>query len=64
MDQEGKLWNMFLDLVTVPDGRATTIVAAIKGVLQKKNIPTHKLFGLGTDGAAVMTGQVKPVLFI
>ena len=57
MDQEGKLWSVFLDLVTVPDGRSNTIVVAFKGVLQKKNFPTHKLFGLGTYGAAVMTHQ-------
>lgn len=34
-DQQGKLWSMFLGLVTEPDGTANTIVAAIKGVLQK-----------------------------
>ncbi|XP_030634874.1 natural resistance-associated macrophage protein 2-like [Chanos chanos] len=34
MDQEGKLWRMFLDPVMVRDGTANTIVAAVKGVLQ------------------------------
>ena len=32
-------------------------VAAIKEVLHKKRIPTKRLYGLGTDGAAVMTGM-------
>jgi len=32
-------------------------VAAIKEVLHKKNVPTNTLYGLGTDGAAVMTGK-------
>jgi len=44
-------------MISVPDGKAKTIVAAIKGVLLKKGIPTAKLYGLGTDGAAVMTGK-------
>lgn len=57
MDQKGQLWSIFLDLLSVPDGRAATLVSAIKNVLQVKNIPTQKLFGLGTDGAAVMTGM-------
>lgn len=57
MDNEGQLFSQFLDLVNVSDGKAGTIVAAIKEVLHKKNVPTHKLYGLGTDGAAVMTGK-------
>lgn len=32
----------------------------IKEVLHKKGIPTERLYGLGTDGAAVMTGMCKP----
>lgn len=48
---------MFLDLVTVPDGRANSIVAAIKGCSRKINIPRYELFGLRTDGTAVMTGM-------
>ena len=57
MDKEGQLFSQFLDLVNVIDGKADTIVAAIKEVLHKKKIPTQRLFGLGTDGAAVMTGM-------
>ena len=57
MDKEGKVVNQFLDLVTVPDGKADTIVSAVKKVLLEKGIPTERLYGLGTDGAAVMTGN-------
>lgn len=48
--------NQFLDIVSVSDGKADTIVSAIKAVLLKKNVPTDKLYGIGTDGAPVMTG--------
>ena len=58
LDNEGLVFNQFLDIVSVPDGRADTIVTAIKTVLMNKNMPTEKLYGIGTDGAAVMTGQV------
>lgn len=57
MDNEGQLHSQFLDLVSVADGKAATIVAAIKDVLHKNKVPTERLFGLGTDGAAVMTGM-------
>jgi hypothetical protein len=39
------------------DGKADTIVSAVKTDLLKKGIPTEKLYGLGTDGAADMTGN-------
>lgn len=45
----------FLDLVPIADGKADTIVTAVKNVILKKGLPTEKLYGLGTDGAAVMT---------
>ncbi|RXN12206.1 zinc finger protein 862-like [Labeo rohita] len=61
MDKEGKTFNQFLDLVSVPDGKADTIVSAVKKVLLEKGIPTERLYGLGTDGAAVMTGRVNGV---
>ncbi|CAM4537109.1 unnamed protein product [Leuciscus chuanchicus] len=50
MDKKGKAFNQFLDRVTVPDGKADTMC-----------IPTERLYGLGTDGAAVMTGRVNGV---
>ena len=57
LDKEGHVYNLFLDLVSVMDGKADTIVSAVKTDLLKKGIPTEKLYGLGTDGAAVMTGN-------
>ncbi|XP_034085010.1 uncharacterized protein LOC117554649 isoform X7 [Gymnodraco acuticeps] len=56
LDKEGCVFNHFLDLVTLEDGKADSVVAAIKSVLQKKELPVDRLYGLGTDGAAVMTG--------
>ncbi|KAI4821076.1 hypothetical protein KUCAC02_029027 [Chaenocephalus aceratus] len=45
LDKEGCVFNHFLDL----------------SVLQKKELPVDKLYGLGTDGAAVMTGRLNGV---
>ncbi|KAI9516401.1 hypothetical protein NQZ68_015902 [Dissostichus eleginoides] len=46
-------------MVTLEDGKADSVVAAIKNVLQnvlqKKELLVDRLYGLGTDGAAVMT---------
>ncbi|KAK7141431.1 hypothetical protein R3I93_010952 [Phoxinus phoxinus] len=61
IDKEGLVFNHFLDLVSIADGKADTIVAAVKNVILKKGLPTEKLYGLGTDGAAVMTGRVNGV---
>ena len=36
MNAEGQLYSQFLDLVHVTDGKADSIVTAIKGVLDKK----------------------------
>lgn len=57
LDKEGCVFNHFLDLVTLEDGKADGVVAAIKSVLQKKELLVDRLYGLGTDGAAVMTGM-------
>lgn len=57
LDREGKLYCHFLALVPIADGKADTIVAAVMEVVTKKEIPTHLIFGLGTDGAVVMTGS-------
>ncbi|KAK0156134.1 Zinc finger protein 862 [Merluccius polli] len=61
LDKEGQVYNQFLDLVSVMDRKADTIVSAVKTVLLKKGIPTENLYGLGTDGAAVMTGRLNGV---
>ncbi len=39
------------------DGKADSIVAAIKTVRQKKDLPVDTIHGLGTDGAAVITAE-------
>ncbi len=57
MDAEGQLYSQFLDLVHITDGKADSIVAAMKEVLHTKKVPTQKLYGLAADGAAVMTGM-------
>ena len=49
MDKEGQVYNQFLNLVSVMDGKADTIVSAVITVLLKKGIPTEKLYGLGAD---------------
>ncbi|KAK5925732.1 hypothetical protein CgunFtcFv8_018231 [Champsocephalus gunnari] len=54
MDTHGLLYSQCVDLVTVSDGRADTIVKALRRILTEKNIPPQRMYGLGTDGAAVM----------
>ena len=44
-------------MVPLNDGKADTIAEAIREVIAVKAIPTDRIFGLGTDGAAVMTGK-------
>lgn len=64
LDKEGLVFNQFLDIVTVSDGKADTIVTAVKAVLQNKQVPTEKLCGLGTDGAAVMAGMILSLFHV
>ncbi|KAK0135006.1 Zinc finger protein 862 [Merluccius polli] len=61
LDQEGKLCCHFLALVPIQDGKADSIVGAVREVVEKKEIPPHLICGLGTDGAAVMTGRINGV---
>ena len=42
LDNEGLVFNQFLDIVSVPDGRADTIVTAIKTVLMNKNMRSEE----------------------
>lgn len=44
-------------MVPLNDGRADTIAEAILEVIAIKAISTDRIFRLGTDGAAVMTGK-------
>lgn len=50
------MFNQFLDMVSLENGKADTVVAAAKDVIQKKELPPDRLYGLGIDGAAVMIG--------
>ncbi|KAL1251696.1 hypothetical protein QQF64_019492 [Cirrhinus molitorella] len=61
LDNEGKVFCQFLDLICLTDGKADSIVAAIRKIIHTKGIPTHLIFGLATDGAAVMTGRQNGV---
>ena len=47
---------VFAENKNVADGKADTIVAAIKEFLNEWGIPLMKVTGLGSDGAAVMMG--------
>ena len=62
LDKEGHVFNQFLDLVELADGKAHTIVTAIKTAICKKGLPTERLYGVGTDGAAVMTGIIIHIM--
>ncbi|KAK3086416.1 hypothetical protein FSP39_018175 [Pinctada imbricata] len=52
-----KLHTHFLCLKDLPDGKADTIMAALKTFFANNEIPTRKLIGLGSDGASVMVGR-------
>lgn len=58
LDNEGKVFCQFLDLIYLTDGKADSILAALRNIIHKKGIPTHLIIGLGTDGAALMTGGI------
>lgn len=55
--EKASFFCQFLDMVPLNDGKADTIAEAIREVITVKAIPTARIFGLGTDGAAVMTGK-------
>ncbi|XP_048258860.1 uncharacterized protein LOC124119216 [Haliotis rufescens] len=58
---EGCVKIYFGKNVDVIDGKADTIASAILNYLQEKRIPPSKVAGLGSDGAAVMTGRINGV---
>lgn len=64
MDREDKLYCHYLALVPTANGKADTIVASVMEVVTKKEIPTHLIFGLGTDSAAVMTGSQEILIVL
>ena len=47
----------FLALVDLPDGKADTIVAALRQFMTDNQLPAHCFIGLGSDGASVMVGR-------
>lgn len=47
----------FLTLVDLPDGKADTIVPAIKTLMTDRQLPIQKMMGFGSDGASVMVGR-------
>ena len=52
----GKVQLFFMENKDVCDGKADTIIQALVEVLEEWQIPLTKVTGLGSDGAAVMTG--------
>ena len=55
--KDGKSQVYFATNVTVPDGKAETIVNAITEWLASERIAIQKVLGFGSDGAAVMMGS-------
>ncbi|XP_053390192.1 zinc finger protein 862-like, partial [Mercenaria mercenaria] len=47
--------------INVENGKADTIVTAVKELFTKKNIPLDKVVTLASDGASVMTGKKRGV---
>ncbi|XP_072014214.1 zinc finger protein 862-like [Amphiura filiformis] len=54
----GKLTTMYLGMEAIPDGRSGTVMAALETVLGEFGVPWSRVVGLGSDGAAVMTGEL------
>lgn len=59
--KEGTAKTSFVTIVSIDDGKADTIVDAIKAVIQDLDVSIEKVVGIGTDGAAVMTGHKNGV---
>ena len=55
--KDGKSQVYFATNVTVPDGKAETIINAITEWLASERIAIQKVLGFGSDGAAVMMGS-------
>jgi hypothetical protein len=50
-------WTMYLTNIELVDGTGAGISEAIYDEFEKRGIPKSKIMGLGTDGAAAMTGE-------
>ncbi|KAL5494009.1 hypothetical protein EMCRGX_G015277 [Ephydatia muelleri] len=57
----GEPCSTFLRIVDLVNGTAECIEEAIRAYLVEKELPTNKMMGFGSDGAAVMTGRVTGV---
>lgn len=53
---DGKPVVHFGGNVEVQNGKAATIVTAVRKLFEDLNVPVGKVVGLGTDGASVMIG--------
>jgi hypothetical protein len=53
----GEVKTLFGENIDVPNGKADTITSAVEEFLTMNNVAFQKLTGLGSDGAAVMTGR-------
>lgn len=53
----GKASSMFAGICQVRDGKAKTIMAALRDVLEKRAISMDQLVGFGCDGAATNLGE-------
>ena len=57
----GEPCSTFLRIVDLMNGTAECIEEAIRAYLVEKELPTNKMMGFGSDGAAVITGRVTGV---
>ena len=55
--QSGKVATTFLNICELPNGTADTIETTLLAYMDENNLSVSKMMGLGTDGAAVMTGK-------
>lgn len=62
LDKDRKVRTSFTGMLEVPDGCATTILAAIQQLCEQEGLDLdNKLAAFGSDGAAVMTGSRRGV---
>ena len=51
--------TVFMDCVSVPDGKALTVVNAVKTVITKFGLDISKVVGLGRDSASAMASELN-----
>ena len=57
----GELQSNFLIIMELIDGKADTIVKALKEFLSSKDVDVQQITSLGSDGASVMIGKKNGV---